>query len=326
MTPRAGRHDPCLQEGRTKDLMALGRHVPAPRRHRVQRPSAITEFASKSVAHPGRARVSVRPATIDAEREHLTGRSQSRPAHAHSNFRPIPVPGGESWPTEPADVLIIGAGCLRAGVVGLAQAGSRSCASSRATRFSSLQPPGQQARTGHQGAQDGRPAPTSAASPRTTRSSRTTRPVSPLMYTAVGGSMLIFAGAWPRALPSDFRVRALDGIADDWPIDYFELLPYFYGPIASSGSPAWAATRRTRPTRGPAAAAAADRRGGLRWLGPTPSWAGTGGPSSTRSTRRRTTAGVPCVQRGTCQPGCNEGAKASTDLTHWPKAIATARD
>ena len=46
--------------------------------------------------------------------------------------------------------------------------------------------------------------------------------------TRVGGSTLIFAGAWPRALPSDFRVRSLDGIADDWPIDYFELLPYFY--------------------------------------------------------------------------------------------------
>ena len=29
----------------------------------------------------------------------------------------------------------------------------------------------------------------------------------------------------------------------------------------------------------------------------------------------------PCVQRSTCQSGCNEGAKASTDLTHWPKAI-----
>ena len=33
----------------------------------------------------------------------------------------------------------------------------------------------------------------------------------------------------------------------------------------------------------------------------------------------------PCVQRSTCQSGCNEGAKASTDLTHWPKAIAGGR-
>ena len=55
----------------------------------------------------------------------------------------------------------------------------------------------------------------------------TDTPVEPAHVLAVGGSMLIFAGAWPRMLPSDFRVRSLDGIADDWPIDYFELLPYY---------------------------------------------------------------------------------------------------
>ncbi len=49
--------------------------------------------------------------------------------------------------------------------------------------------------------------------------------ISPLMYSAVGGSMLIFAGAWPRMLPSDFRVRSLDGVADDWPLDFWELRP-----------------------------------------------------------------------------------------------------
>jgi len=27
--------------------------------------------------------------------------------------------------------------------------------------------------------------------------------------------------------PSDFRVRTLDGIEDDWPIDYWTLEPYF---------------------------------------------------------------------------------------------------
>jgi choline dehydrogenase-like flavoprotein len=27
--------------------------------------------------------------------------------------------------------------------------------------------------------------------------------------------------------PSDFRVRSLDGVADDWPIDYAALAPFF---------------------------------------------------------------------------------------------------
>ena len=27
--------------------------------------------------------------------------------------------------------------------------------------------------------------------------------------------------------PSDFRVRSLDGVADDWPIDYWTLEPFF---------------------------------------------------------------------------------------------------
>ena len=51
--------------------------------------------------------------------------------------------------------------------------------------------------------------------------------ISPLMFAGVGGSMLLFAGAWPRLLPSDFRVRTLDGVADDWPLTYDELQPYY---------------------------------------------------------------------------------------------------
>ena len=149
-------------------------------------------------------------------------------------------------------------------------------------------------------------------------------PVSPLMYNAVGGSTIIFAGAWPRALPSDFRVRSLDGIADDWPIDYFELLPYFYrtdrdfGVSGLPGDPAYPPDTEDAPMP-PLPIGVGRAEGRAR---PRRSWAGTGGRSSTRSTRSPYDGRRPCVQRSTCQSGCNEGAKASTDLTHWPKAIA----
>jgi choline dehydrogenase-like flavoprotein len=36
------------------------------------------------------------------------------------------------------------------------------------------------------------------------------------MYNGAGGSTVFFAGVWSRPLPSDFRVRTMDGVADDW--------------------------------------------------------------------------------------------------------------
>jgi choline dehydrogenase-like flavoprotein len=34
-------------------------------------------------------------------------------------------------------------------------------------------------------------------------------------------------GHFPRLHPSDFRTRTLDGVGDDWPIDYDTLAPYY---------------------------------------------------------------------------------------------------
>jgi choline dehydrogenase-like flavoprotein len=148
-------------------------------------------------------------------------------------------------------------------------------------------------------------------------------PVSPLMFNGVGGSMLIFAGAWPRMLPSDFRVRSLDGVADDWPLTYDELLPYFrqtdrdFGVSGLAGDPAYPPDSEDPPMPPlPIGAAGmkvarAHTRLGWHW------WPEFNSINSVAYDGRR-----PCVQRSTCQSGCNEGAKASTDLTHWPKAIA----
>ena len=65
------------------------------------------------------------------------------------------------------------------------------------------------------------------------------------MWNGVGGSMILYAGDWPRLTPSDFRVRSLDGVADDWPLDYEELEPYYdrvareIGVAGLAGDPAY---------------------------------------------------------------------------------------
>ena len=46
-------------------------------------------------------------------------------------------------------------------------------------------------------------------------------------FNAVGGGTILYSGHFPRFHPSDFRVRTLDGVADDWPIDYNRLEPFF---------------------------------------------------------------------------------------------------
>ncbi len=45
-------------------------------------------------------------------------------------------------------------------------------------------------------------------------------------YNAVGGSTIHFAAGFPRFHPSDFKVKSLDGVAEDWPLDYQQLEPY----------------------------------------------------------------------------------------------------
>ena len=41
------------------------------------------------------------------------------------------------------------------------------------------------------------------------------------------GSSIFYGAEWMRLLPTDFRVKTLDGVADDWPISYTELAPYY---------------------------------------------------------------------------------------------------
>ena len=164
---------------------------------------------------------------------------------------------------DPADVLIIGAGASGAVVaLRLAQAGFKVVCLEQGEWLDRDDYPGNKLDWELKARKDWATSPNVRGLAHDYPIVEDDTPVSPLMYNAVGGSTIIFAGAWPRALPSDFRVRSLDGIADDWPIDYFELLPYFYrtdrefGVSGPARRPGLSARHRGR-----ADAAAADRRG-----------------------------------------------------------------
>jgi choline dehydrogenase-like flavoprotein len=141
-------------------------------------------------------------------------------------------------------------------------------------------------------------------------------------YNGVGGGTVLYNAQWPRMLPDDFRVRSVDGVADDWPLTYSELQPFYeeadrqFGVSGLGGNPAYPpgadpplpplpiGALGTRVARGHAAL-------GWHW------WPATNAIASAPTDGRHV-----CVQRGTCGSGCNEGAKGSTDVTHWPAALA----
>ncbi|HEV8130518.1 MAG TPA: GMC family oxidoreductase [Acidobacteriota bacterium] len=151
--------------------------------------------------------------------------------------------------------------------------------------------------------------------------SRGSHPPSVLMFNAVGGSTIHWTGHFPRFHPSDFRVRTLDGVADDWPISYQELEPYYdandreMGISGIAGDPC-NPPRKGRPTPplplgvlGETIARGFDKLGWYWWV-------------SDNAIISQEYDGRPgCTLHGKCMLGCPIAAKASTDVTYWPKAL-----
>lgn len=144
--------------------------------------------------------------------------------------------------------------------------------------------------------------------------------VTPIMFAAVGGASLLYGAQWMRLLPSDFRVRSMDGINDDWPIDYYELEPYynridsFLGVAGLGGDPAYPPQDFEMPPhplgKGGMKMAEAMNRLGWHW------WPGTQAIPTANHKHM-----VKCVRWGVCETGCPAGAKASFDIGYWPHAI-----
>jgi choline dehydrogenase-like flavoprotein len=145
-------------------------------------------------------------------------------------------------------------------------------------------------------------------------------PIAASMFNAVGGSTILFAGHFPRLHPSDFRARMLDGVAEDWPIDYEQLAPFYAlnermtGVSGLAGDPAYPPKQPPLPPLPLGKLGETLARGfnklGWHW------W-----PSDTTIATTPYEGRAQCINLGHCTPGCAQGAKASTDITYWPHAI-----
>lgn len=139
-------------------------------------------------------------------------------------------------------------------------------------------------------------------------------------YNGVGGGTILYAAHFPRFHPSDFRVKTLDGVADDWPIDYKTLEPFYavndkmMGVSGLAGDPAYPPKQPLMPPLPLGKSSAALARGfnklGWHW------W-----PSDCAINTETYDGRDKCINLGTCGIGCPQGAKGSVDITYWPAAV-----
>jgi choline dehydrogenase-like flavoprotein len=143
--------------------------------------------------------------------------------------------------------------------------------------------------------------------------------IMPIMFSAVGGSSVLFGAHWMRLQPSDFRVKTLDGICDDWPIDYWDVEPYynrvdtFLGVSGLGGDPHYPHIDYDMPPhplgKGGMHMAKAMNKLGWHW------WPGCQAiPTANHKHMAK------CQRWGVCETGCPAGAKASFDIGYWPHA------
>lgn len=139
-------------------------------------------------------------------------------------------------------------------------------------------------------------------------------------FNAVGGGTVMYTAHFPRLHPSDFHVKTLDGVADDWPVDYWTLEKYFaendrmMGVAGLAGDPAV-------PAHTPPMPPVPLGRTGTRYAQATNNLGWHWWPSDIAIATTEYEGRAACINLGHCTPGCAQGAKASTDITYWPQAL-----
>jgi len=138
----------------------------------------------------------------------------------------------------------------------------------------------------------------------------------------VGGGTVHFTGVFLRFHESDFMIKTLDGVGEDWPIRYSDLAPYYdriEKEIAVSGPKhfPWGpfSGPYPYPVREPISANSQLFREACAKLGIDSEVAPLAILSAPFDGR------PPCINRGFCNQGCMPNAKYSGLIQHVPKAI-----
>jgi len=140
------------------------------------------------------------------------------------------------------------------------------------------------------------------------------------MVNGVGGTTVVWICEFLRLHRSDFRVKTLDGVAQDWPIRYEDLEPYYdandreMGVAGLAGDPANPIHAPRLPpfplgVAGRIAAQAFNKLGWHWWI------------FDLGFLSRPYDGRAACDFSGQGWYGCGTDARASTDITYWPKAL-----
>jgi choline dehydrogenase-like flavoprotein len=146
-------------------------------------------------------------------------------------------------------------------------------------------------------------------------------PIKVANFNGVGGGTVLYAGHFPRFHPGDFRVKSQDGVADDWPIDYSDLAPYYAenermtGVAGLAGDPAYPPDNAQKLPPLPLGESGRLLARGFNRLG----WHWW--PSDTAIITQDYDGRAKCINLGACTAGCAQGAKGSADVTYWPHAL-----
>lgn len=144
-------------------------------------------------------------------------------------------------------------------------------------------------------------------------------PIAICNFNAVGGSTILYSAHFPRFLEQDFLLNDKDGLHENWPLSYQDLLPYFELNEANMsvsglvGDPKYPEIKSLLPPIpigkvGERLARVFNQKKWHWW----PSYAAI----STRTVKGRS----QCINLGPCNTGCPQGAKSSVDITYIAKA------